>query len=321
MSLVAFHANGIGDDIINRHALASIAGLSGGKATLITSHRPRGHFLLDDLPFDEIIRIPVEKGHFDLRKLLPQLPKTIDTFVSLAPYFSDDLSQLRAACNAKATIGFGDEYDHRVDMLAKKNAVELAFDVAAAVPGVRALDSRPPFIYDTEIMDKVRVFVRNIRQSRTPSMLCVHSETFHTKRISHITVQDVVCRFLAAHDDFVAIFLDVARFDHVCPCHAHRIITVDDMALQFAIALLQHADVFFGVDSCMLHAADYLGIPGVVAFREATSPGKFGYFWSPVRHLTLSSPSDRNVVEQATRGLAKLVEQARGYESFQRGRA
>lgn len=304
VSAVVFHANGIGDDLINRPSLTAIAAAFEGQATLITSARQRGDFLLDDLPFRNIVRIPVSDGCFDLDFVFPYVAEPVDTFVSLAPYFSDDLTGLRNACNARRSIGFGDGYDVQVDMLARKHAVELAFDGARAVTG-HALQSptRLPLVFGAETTGNVNRFVDRIRRSRTPAILCVHSETFHNKQLPPDIIAQVVCRFLASHEDFVAVFLDVSRFDHICPCHADRVISVDDMALQFAIALLGKADLFFGIDSCMQHAADYQGVPGVVAFGPFTSPEKFGYFWSPSRFVTFSSPNDAHVVEGAVNGL------------------
>jgi len=304
MSAVVFHANGIGDDLINRPALAAIAEAFDGQATLVTSARERGSFLLDDLPFRKIVRIPINDGHFDPYGVLPHLTEPTHTFISLAPYFSDDLAALRRACHAERSIGFGEDYDIPLDMLAPKHAVELAFDGARAVTGLASSrPSRPVLVFGAETIANVNRFVQRIRASKTPYMLCVHSETFHNKQLAPDVIAQVLCRFLAAHEDFVAVFLDVSRFGGSCACHADRVVSVDDMTLPFAMALLGHADLFFGIDSCMQHAADYQNVPGVVAFGSFTSPGKFGYFWSPSRFVKFTSPHDVHVVQDALDGL------------------
>jgi hypothetical protein len=314
MNTLVFHANGIGDDLINRAPLAMIAKACEGKATLVTSSRPRGHFLLDDLPFERIVRTPVEDGHFDVDAIAPQLPESLDAFVSMAPYFSDDLSALRKACGALNSVGFGEEFDVRVDMLAPKHAVELAFDVArAAGTPVCPTAIRPGLSFERNTIVKVEAFIGHIRRTRAPKMLCVHSETFHTKRLDPSVIREVICRFLREHDDFTAIVLDVARFENICPCHAHRVISANGMSLQFAIALLGQSDLFFGIDSCMLHAADYQGVPGVIAFGPATSSSKFGYFWSSAEVMSFSDPLAPGLAATA---VAAMHDVAAGRSSF-----
>jgi ADP-heptose:LPS heptosyltransferase len=82
--------------------------------------------------------------------------------------------------------------------------------------------------------------------------------------------------FLARHEDFVVfvlggtdLHLDRGRCgDRVIPC-CHLPIGV-------SLALVGLCDVFIGVDSCMLHAADLCRVPGVGLFGP-TDPVEFGY--------------------------------------------
>jgi ADP-heptose:LPS heptosyltransferase len=61
--------------------------------------------------------------------------------------------------------------------------------------------------------------------------------------------------------------------------HRHRIVRIDEH-LEMVLAILKHADLFLGIDSCLLHAADLFRIPGVGLFGP-TDPRRWGFRLSP----------------------------------------
>ena len=311
MSSVVFHANGIGDDIINRPALAALAKNLPGPVVLAGADRPRSNFILDDLPFSRFVRIPIEAGEFDVAALALALPKASRVFVSMAPYFSPCIDSLRAELHAAKTIGFGSGYDIDVDMLVPKNAVELSFDFARAARAGRSVDSwKTDLTFGPEVEEGVERFLRQAFRDGPVRLLCVHTETFAEKRWNDVFFGQAVCQFLAAHNDFVGLFLDFHPFGKVCRCHRHRVLSVKGMSLRFAMAILRRATIFLGIDSCMLHAADHSGVPGVLLFSPATMPGKFGYYWAPHRHLEFSGAQDQAPIAAIAPALHDLVSQA-----------
>src|SRR5262249_37867678 len=65
------------------------------------------------------------------------------------------------------------------------------------------------------------------------------------------------------------------------------------LPLGHALALTATADLFVGVDSCFLHAADLARVPSVGLFF-ATEPHEFGTQWSHHRHLEVANPATLN---------------------------
>jgi hypothetical protein len=73
--------------------------------------------------------------------------------------------------------------------------------------------------------------------------------------------------FLDRHPDFAAFVLDFYPWKGRKP---HRlVIHSPGLPLHYAFSVLRASDVFLGVDSCMLHAADLYRLPGVGLFGRA----------------------------------------------------
>ena len=60
------------------------------------------------------------------------------------------------------------------------------------------------------------------------------------------------------------------------------------------MALVTEADFFLGIDSCMLHAADFAGVPSVGLFGP-TSAAEFGFLVGP--HIAIQAQQTMAEIE------------------------
>ena len=63
-----------------------------------------------------------------------------------------------------------------------------------------------------------------------------------------------------------------------------RVIPSCGLSLDFALALIAEADLFVGIDSSFLHAADLFRVPGVGMFGP-TAPSEWGFRFARHRHV------------------------------------
>jgi len=91
--------------------------------------------------------------------------------------------------------------------------------------------------------------------------------------------------FLERHPEFVILVLDFRRWKLGAGEFKDRIIQYPHAALPYKFSMLGESDLFLGVDSCMLHAADLFRIPGVGLFGPS-DPRRAGFRFAPHRHVS-----------------------------------
>ncbi len=102
--------------------------------------------------------------------------------------------------------------------------------------------------------------------------------------------------FLARHQDIVAVLLGRV------PCCADSILEQDRVIAWHSASLIEsmwlvtQSDLFLGVDSCFLHAADLGRVPGVGLFGP-TQADHFGFRVGPGR--TVQGPGTMEGIEVA----------------------
>jgi hypothetical protein len=118
----------------------------------------------------------------------------------------------------------------------------------------------------------------------TARRVVVHADTKPEKRWPADRFVAVLDRLLDRHPE--ALVLDLGREDLRLDAgrHGDRVIPCGRLPLPAALALIEGADLFLGVDSVALHAADLCGVPGVGLFGPTTA-ARFGFRFAPHRHL------------------------------------
>jgi hypothetical protein len=113
-------------------------------------------------------------------------------------------------------------------------------------------------------------------------ILAVHPDTKPGKMWIPSRFTEVVRHFLACHPDFIAIVF--GRAGQNVNIQGDRVISGQDFAVPLSMCLVGRSDIFLGVDSCLLHAADMYGVPGVGLFGP-TEDYRWGFRFAPHRHV------------------------------------
>jgi ADP-heptose:LPS heptosyltransferase len=137
-------------------------------------------------------------------------------------------------------------------------------------------------------------------------VLLVHADTKPEKMLPAERLVSVLDAFLERHTNFVTfvvgtrnLHLDRGRYGkRVFPCY--------EVPLPISLALVGEANLFLGVDSCMLHAADLFKVPGVGLFGP-TSCSEWGFRIGPHRHIYRGGYMDAINVDDVLDALESLI--------------
>jgi ADP-heptose:LPS heptosyltransferase len=191
------------------------------------------------------------------------------------------------------SIGFFPAYG--VDLpLDSKHASERAFDVVRwFAPKFRFKDfAAPPLYPDTSLRAAQRIRDRLPRGTR---VLAVHADTSPEKMWQPSRYVAALDIFLDRHEEFIALLVGWENQALDTGSHGYRVVPAYRLPFDLMCALVAGADLFLGIDSCMLHLADFERIPAVGLFGP-TSAEEFGFVIGP------------NVTLQATGGLDMIDE-------------
>lgn len=234
-------------------------------------------FLYDEIDVSLRSPVPVAPGRYSHRVGIDavRLDRRYDCFVSLATWDGPEVCELAARARAKVKIGFfswctlrlGDQPAHD---LARMFALASLFE-----PGARLLNFAHSPAFKTR---KTRGAGR---------VLAVHGDTRAEKVWPLDRYDRVLTEFLRANQKWRVVALNFSPDQLPDACATNRMDLVKGVALSEAMRRVAAADLFLGVDSCMLHVADLCKIPGVALFGP-TRAEQFGYCVTPrsrVRNL------------------------------------
>lgn len=316
---VVLYANGLGDTIINRPALAALAARLPRPVRLVCGNG-RGDFLWNGLGFDDIVRLPMQRlddggRDFDL-EAIPVEYGDCEVFATMVPWFSASLNGLVDRLRPARSYGLGRGFDVNLPLDYRKNSVELGFDVVRAIFADAEIgDYRVALSFDDDCERKVALLFDSIASAGYRRVLAVHTESLAGKQWSAARFRDVLCATLERCEDAVAVLVDYVPSEDICSCHAHKVLRMPGLLLQNATNIVTHCDVFLGIDSCMLHAADLAGVPGVALFGPDTDPREFGYYWTDGKHLRFSHHDDAAPVDAVIEELLRRLRAAQPRDS------
>jgi ADP-heptose:LPS heptosyltransferase len=183
----------------------------------------------------------------------------------------------------RRSIGFDRAYSLSLTLDFTKHSADLAFDLVLALDPHQRIESyaSPPVI-SPEAAD----LARHVADTLAPDavVVAVQADTKPEKMWAADRFRRVLAD-LAFHVPSVVV-LDMGLRDRGLGCGpmGDRVVPCGTLPLPSAMALLQITDLFVGVDSCFLHAADLFGVPGVGLFGP-TSAAEFGFRLGPHRHV------------------------------------
>lgn len=286
---VVFFINGYGDHYINLPALRALSRLFDGRITLVCKQGPQ-LFCLDEIDCQRQIKIRSRFADNDYRFDAVATAAEIgqcDLFLSLVPWCSDSLRELIEILRPAQSVGFFENYTHALDLNYDKHSALLAFDVVRALrPDYRIEDFLTPFRYSPSQQEKVRELLSMLEPgTRT---LAVHMDTIPYKMLDGGRWVEILDQFLEAHPEFVALLVggDKEALDTERWRYSGRVIPCYGLPLGSSCCLVAASDLFVGVDSCMLHVADFARVPGVGLFGP-TNVEEFGFFIGP--HIAIQA--------------------------------
>lgn len=291
---VIFFINGIGDNILNLPALRALGTMFAGRSSLICNGIAL--FMFDDLPLKRAIKIRVEKTaygrEFDADAVAAETGNC-DLFLSLVPWHSESLTRLVEKLRPQLSVGFISNYDIRVPLNFDQHTSELAFDI------VRLFDERSrlhDFTAPPRYPNEARAEARKLREQLSPGAkaLAVHADTGQSKMWDGVKLMQTLDSFLGLHPEFTVLLVGRKPQSLDCGLYGERVIPCYGLPLPVSMALVAEADFFLGVDSCMLHAADFAGVPSVGLFGP-TNAAEFGFIVGP--HIVIQAPHTMEEIE------------------------
>jgi ADP-heptose:LPS heptosyltransferase len=291
-SPVVFFANGIGDAILALPALRALTSLFNGRLTLI-GHAGSHNVLFRELKTKrQLFLAGGSKCHWQ-REEINDLAASVgycDLFLGLVPWQSPSLSYLIERLRPSKTIGFFTEYDVAVPRDYTKHSAQLSFDAVRVIePDCSFYEYADPPLYpakSTELAEGVRKSLR-----KGTRILSVHPETVPEKIWDLNRLAAVLDNAFSSHPDLLVLLISYEEISLPLsrPADRERVIACRGLALIDALCLVNHSDYFLGVDSSMLHAADFGLVPGVGLFGP-TSAREFGFILGP--HIAIQAESD-----------------------------
>jgi len=295
---VVFFNNGIGDHIIVLPALRALSNIFSGRLSLIARHEAYTE-IFSDIVFASVWFIEAfgsagdrlmqkmgrELAPFDHEALAEQA-SGCDLFISLCSWTSPDLERLIEKISPLVSVGFFPTFTHQLSDLSV-NCFDTIFSVTHLFNAQLKIEdfSNPP-----PIAQKYLTLVHDLKFSNIENkILVVHTQTKQRKMWSSEIFLKTIDNFLSVHTDYIVIIL--GSF-HDLPLdlayYRQRIFDICGIPIGLSFALLSIADLFLGVDSCMLHAADLFRVPGVGIFGP-TNPKKWGFRFAIHKHVTSDS--------------------------------
>ena len=307
---VVFFKNGIGDSILTLPALRALAALFAKKLTLVCD-REIYRVLLSDIPASCMVPLelldegtPNPPRDFDAVTLSPKLAGC-DLFISLVPWRSKSLVDLIRRLRPKVSIGFFPDYVIAVPLDFGKHAADLAFDIPKLFSPHLLLEdfSEPPRLPERAL--STISMIDGLITAGT-KLLAVHTETTPQKSWGSDKFNSLVAQFLIRHPNFTVIEIALERRklrsnDRIACCLG--------LPLDFSLSLIGRADLFVGIDSCMLHAADFFRVPGVGLFAP-TSCVEWGFRVGPHRHVVGKCTMDTIAVNDVLEALESLWDES-----------
>ncbi len=283
---VIFGVHGIGDHLLSLPAMRAMCQLFHGKLTVVCFDS-YALSIWDELDINRLVHYTYTDEtvwEFDANELAGRVGPC-DLFISMFTCQLESITRLMTLLKPRSSIGFfPDHYTHpcTTDWRAA-NYVDGVFAISQVIDCDLRLEqfAYPPrfgFEYASDACELFKIIPSGYK------VLALHGDSKLDKTWTSDQVASFVNIFLSRHQDFVILalgqsgsFIDSVYYkDHILPCHALP------LALQFQ--LLQRSDAFVGVDSCMLHGADFYRLPSVGLFGPTDSK-VWGFRLSPHRYI------------------------------------
>lgn len=307
-----FFVAGFGDQVMSLPAMRALSAIFPNGLQLLLGEGMLS-FFYRGLPVRDVTRVwyaDFADRRIDVERILPRA-RSCDFFIGLSPWVSPSVVELAARLGARRTLGHMDGFDDVLPYDSRVHMFDLLFSIPQRLRSDLSLDD---FSYPPRFSPAAEAAaLRFVREHVPPGhrILFVHPETHTEKMWSQASLSWVLQRFLDMHSDVTVFVASVMWYPLALTRHWDRIVLVDEH-LELVLAALRYADLFLGVDSCFLHAADLYRIAGVGLFGP-TAPHRWGFRLSPRGRSVWGDGSMRAIEREAV--LEALLETAEEIES------
>lgn len=266
--------NGIGDHVLAMPAMRALSRAFDGRLRVVCAPgAPK--FLFEELPLRGVVEIEGPgRGSFTP----PPALRRCDLVLLLSPWVGR-LSKLIESLAGAVSVGPSIFCDLKVQSSGRPHAANVGFWVAQAVIGdIRLDDFSEPLRLSASSRSKAREIRRGMRGES--KMLVLHPETHARKRWAYSRLRETVESFLRNHPEYC---VRVVGQGSVAPdrwAGLPRVSECRGLSLEESFALVAQADLFLGMDSCMMHAADLCQVPSIGLFGP-TPAWRWGFRFSP----------------------------------------
>jgi ADP-heptose:LPS heptosyltransferase len=309
-----FFANGLGDHLLALPSMRALTRALPTRLALITAEGP-SEFLFKDVGIDRFVKVPMERPSlgtapcFSASEVAQKLGP-IECLISLVQWHSASLGELLGLVRPAWSIGFHHEFDFCLRGNACEHAADRPFNlVKKFAPNLQLSDFVYPLELPPQSVSAAEAVRRAIGVNRR--LLVVHEETaIQAKRWLPSRMQQTLLALTTEYPDLFIIVVSRGLPSFQCETLGDAAIAITRIALPFFLALIARADIFFGVDSVGLHAADLWGIPSVGLFGP-TRPEEWGFRFSDKGVHVDGKGSMRNIsVEQVVSAISSLLTQS-----------
>ena len=288
---VVFHINGYGDRLMGLPTIHALTQLFPSRLQIVGAVGDSELFY-QGLDVDAIVELPLisnQERLFDEIALANCL-SDCDLFISLNTWSSPSLHQLLEKLAPIPTIGLDSHFQIQLPYLPTEHYVDSLFQAVQYLEPNLTPEAfiTPPICAHLDLLA-----AHQLQQSRQPSqkILAVHTQTETAKMWMLDRFAEVLQTFLDSYPEYLVVILDPQPTDLQKLLTHDRVSFSNDRSLGSIFALVGIADLFLGIDSCLLHAADLYGVPGIGLFGH-TNPQKFGFRFTPHYHVLGSSMAE-----------------------------
>jgi ADP-heptose:LPS heptosyltransferase len=275
-----FLVNGLGDQLLAIPAMRALATIFPDGIQLLLGEGLYA-FPYRGLPVGEPARVwwaDEERWGIDVARIMADV-RPCDVFLSLSSWATEAVMELAKKMGAAWSIGYTNVFDEVVPY----DASHHMFDELFGLPQCFRKDLRvedfcqmPEFSGAAE--RAAERFVRE-RIKTGERILFLHPETRENKMWHAEGFAWVLEHFLDAHPEFKVFIAHVRPYPLEMTRHRERVCPVN-VHFELALAIMKRVDLYLGVDSCFLHAADLFRLPGVGLFGPANHMS-WGFRLSP----------------------------------------
>ena len=286
-----FMVNKLGDQLLALPAMRALAAIFPQGLQLFLGEGMLS-FFYRDLPFSETVRVwcsDDDKDRIDIARVVGSA-EHCDLFLCFPGHAVPSAVELAHRLDASRTIGYSEIFDEQVRLESGIHNFDKLFALPQHFDHTLQFDQfcAPP-VFSTAAESAAGRYVSEKCRS-WDRVLFLHPETLPEKTWPSERFAWVLERFLAERPDYGVIVASRVPID--LGTHERRVIHIGAHTgahLELVLAVMRHADLFLGIDSCFLHAADLFRMPGVALFGP-TSPWQFGFRLSPYgRHVAEES--------------------------------